>query len=356
MAQAYMQPIDHPSAWTASGLGSLDAVTVHWEQRHIDALEEAYEKVAAAGLTLNDLEPDHFALPAIAGELRQLYEEVMWGRGIVVIDRLPVEDWPIEKAEMIYWGLGSHFGTPQSQSSMGDRVGHVVNAGGKDHNERAYRNSLPLSLHTDLCDILAMLSIRTADEGGESQYASALAVHNAILAEKPEHLGPLYRGFRYHRFGEQQPGQPDVTDHEVPVLSERDGQVSCRYVAGYIYMAYEELESPLSQEEQDALDYFDAVAARPEVRFEFVHQPGQMLVCNNHIVLHSRTGFEDRPGPETGRLLLRLWINAHDGERRPTDRSIEIFEDDGGIASLGRDETRYRGDSTRILSNGRRRY
>ncbi|MBT6206274.1 MAG: TauD/TfdA family dioxygenase [Alphaproteobacteria bacterium] len=355
MAQTYTQEVAHPSAWTATGLGSVDSIKVAWKQRHIDALEEAYEQVAARGLTLDQVEHEHFLLPSIAADLRAIYEEVMWGRGIVLVDRLPVEDWSLEKAEIIYWGIGTHFGKGQSQSVMGDRLGHVVNVGGKDPKERAYRNSLPLTLHTDACDILGMLSIRAGETGGESQYASAVAVHNAILEEKPEYLEPLYRGFRYHRFGEEGPGEAPVTEHHVPVLSERDGYVTCRYVAGYIYMAYEELGEELSDTDRDALGYFDDVALRPEMKLEFMMQPGQMLLANNHTVLHARSGFEDTPGADTGRMLLRLWLTAHEGERRPIDETIEIYRA-RGIDPQSRNETRYRGDATKVLKPGVLKY
>ena len=64
--------------------------------------------------------------------------------------------------------IGSRMGTAVSQSVMGDRIGHVTDVSGKDPNERAYRNSLELPLHTDISDIVGMLCIRPAMRGGES--------------------------------------------------------------------------------------------------------------------------------------------------------------------------------------------
>jgi hypothetical protein len=356
MADVYLQPVEHESAWTSAEQGSIDAVTLQWEQRHIDALEDAYAAIEKQGLTLDEVEHEHFKVPAIAGELREIFEEVMWGRGIVLVNRLPVEAWSQEKSEIIYWGIGTHLGRGQSQSVIGDRLGHVVNIGGKDHNERAYRNSLPLTLHTDACDILCMLSIRKGDSGGESQYASALAVHNIMLKERPDLLEPLYHGFRYHRFGEEGPDEAAITDHHVPVLSEKQGYVSSRYVAGYIYMAYDELKEPLSQLQMEALAYFDDVALRPEVKVQFMMEPGHLLLCNNHTTLHSRTGFEDTPGPDTGRMLLRLWLTAHEGERRPINPDIEMYRQVGIPKRDDRVDTRYRGDATRALESGVLKY
>ncbi len=356
MAETYLQPVDHPSAWKGSDFGSLDDITFRLEQRHIDAFEDAYAEIERQGLKLDEIEHEHFLVPEVADDLRALYNEVMHGRGIVIVDALPVEHWALAKTEIIYWGIGTHFGTGNSQSVIGDRLGHVVNIGGKDHNERAYRNSLPLTLHTDACDILAMLSIRKAVEGGESQYASALAVHNAMLAERPDDLAPLYRGFHYHRFGEQGPDEAPVTEHLVPVLSAVDGHVSCRYVAGYIYMAYEELGRELAEEEKAALACFDEVARRPDYMLEFMQQPGQALFCNNHTTLHARSGFEDIPGPETGRMLLRMWLTAHEGDRRPIDPNIEMYRARGIERRAGRSDTRYGGKSTEVLKTGVLKY
>ena len=108
----------------------------------------------------------------------------------------------MSKTEIIYWGIGTHFGTGVSQSVMGDRLGHVDQRGGQgSERARLSQQHDHSTLHTDGCGILGMLSIRPAEEGGLSQYASALAVHNEILtARAPTCLEPLYRGFRYHRF------------------------------------------------------------------------------------------------------------------------------------------------------------
>jgi len=177
-----------------------------------------------------------------------------------------------------------------------------------------------------------------------------------LLKENPDHLGPLYRGFRYHRFGEEGPDEAPVTEHHVPVLSEKQGYVSCRYVAGYIYMAYDEMGEELSQHEMDSLAHFDDIAGREDIRLQFMMEPGQMLLCNNHTTLHSRTGFEDTPGPETGRMLLRLWLTAHEGERRPIDPNIEMYRQAGIAKRDDRSDTRYRGEAAKVLETGVLKY
>ena len=89
---------------------------------------------------------------------------------------------------------------------MGDRVVHVVDTSDQDPNARAYRNRQELGLHTDLCDVIVMLSISKAKRGGVSRSASAHSGYTEILARDPRALDILFRGFQMYRVGERGPG------------------------------------------------------------------------------------------------------------------------------------------------------
>jgi alpha-ketoglutarate-dependent taurine dioxygenase len=39
-------------------------------------------------------------------------------------------------------------------------------------------------------------------------------------------------------------------------------------------------------------------------------RPGDMQFLNNHVVLHSRTAYEDHPEPQRRRDLIRLWLDV----------------------------------------------
>src|SRR5262249_20280079 len=147
-----------------------------------------------------------------------------------------------------------------------------------------------------------------AMRGGVSGYASAHTVYNEILASRPELLEPLFTGFRYHRRGEQLPGEPSITSERVPVLSESAGELSVVFLRAYMEMAAKDLGEPLRPVELAALDYFEEVARRPEVKLEFTLEPGEAIFFNNCTMLHNRTAFEDHPDPARKRHLLRLWL------------------------------------------------
>jgi hypothetical protein len=55
-----------------------------------------------------------------------------------------------------------------------------------------------------------------------------------VLAEHPDVLAALYRGYVRHRRGEEQPGELPYTPYRIPVYSNVEGKVSVRYVRSYI--------------------------------------------------------------------------------------------------------------------------
>ncbi len=182
-------------------------------------------------------------------------------------------------------------------------------------------------MHTDACDVVAMLCIRKALRGGLSGYTSGLAVHNEMLRTHPHLIKYLCDGYRYHRFGEEQPGEEPVTPYPVPVLSERDGYVSINYLRAYIDLAYQELSEKPSEDELKALETFDEIANREDMRLNFMMEPGDIVFFSNLTILHTRTAFCDGDDPQRRRHLLRLWLVAH--QRRPVIDTLRKYEGDG---------------------------
>ncbi|MGI9605477.1 MAG: TauD/TfdA family dioxygenase [Acidimicrobiales bacterium] len=334
MSPISREPVDHPSAWKGNDFGSIDDVSFVLESRHLSALDTALTSARAAGLTLDMVEKHNFDLSPIADDLASIEHEILHGRGIIVLRGFPVGDYSLDDIEIMYWGLGCHLGTGESQSNMGDRLGRVEDVSGKDLSQRAYRNSVALMMHTDLSDIIGMLSIRKSPTGGLSSYVSAAAIHNEILATRPDHLDPLFEGFRYHRFGAEAPGEDPITPHPIPVLSMKDGHLSARIVPDYVYMAAEELGEPIPDFANEALDHFNEAAARPDLRFDVMLEPGDVSFINNYTVLHTRSAFDDGATEDQKRLLLRLWLSSN--EDRPIVDSLEMFTQKGIAAQPGK--------------------
>lgn len=67
----------------------------------------------------------------------------------------------------------------------------------------------------------------------------------------------------------------------------------------------------------EALDYFDAVLARPEVCCRMNLEADDVQLSNNHSILHSRTDYIDHEEPDRKRRLLRLWQALPDAQPLP---------------------------------------
>ncbi len=319
--------IEHPGAWRADQVDKAH-FTVDLEQRHVDALMQSLDRVKRITDDPEAIRREQFSLDAIAGDVETWRNRVMFQSGLVILRGFPLSHCSENDLGMLHFGLGTHFGTAMSQSVMGDRLGHVVDVGGKDPKERAYRNSTELDMHTDACDIVAMMCLQKAVSGGVSGYVSGFSIYNEILRREPALLPILMDGFHYHRFGEEAPGESPVTEEKIPVFSVCEDYLSINYLRSYIEMAYEELEIALSAAQLEALDLVDEIALDEKFALRFVTEPGEAVFFNNLTVLHNRSAFEDADDPALKRHLLRLWLVAHE-PRRPVCATLRIYEGRG---------------------------
>ncbi len=318
--------------WYGRDFASLDAIAVDLTPAHLAALDELMAKLRRAGLPFHAVGRADFDHPALNADLAAIRAEVRNGRGIVFLRGLPVDRYSVAEMETMFWGIGTHFGRGHSQSAAGDLMGHVqdkTDALAGKQSGRGYLSRRHLSPHTDMTEILAMLSLRTAREGGESVFASAMTMWDIVAAEHPEYLPVYLRGFPYHRRNEQADDAEPITPYNVPLFATRDGVTSCFYVRDIIDVAMRDLGRGYTELERAALDFFEEVFARDEVKLELVMQPGDAVFLNNHEVLHGRRTFADHPEPERKRLLFRLQLQAD--PTRPVPRELFIYQNkDGG--------------------------
>jgi hypothetical protein len=90
-----------------------------------------------------------------------------------------------------------------------------------------------------------------------------------------------------------------------------DGQFAARYIRNHIRSAQVRDDVPrLTELDHRALDAIQELAEMDRFRFDMVLRPGDMQWVNNHVLIHSRTEFEDFEEPEKKRHLLRLWLSV----------------------------------------------
>jgi hypothetical protein len=328
----YDAPIDHPGAWKVADFASPADYTVELTSAQLSDIERAMQRIKASGLGLDDLTREHFELPALRPVIEDIRHEIEDGRGFVVLRRLPVEEYSKDQLGMIFWGIGTHLGRGVSQSVLGDRLGHVKDFSREDPLARAYRNKQELSPHTDLSDLVGLACLRDAMSGGISRLTSAISIHNVMLDECPNMLERLYRGYVFHRRGEEQPGDLPYTPYRVPVYSSTAGKVSVRYVRSYVEAGETAVGRRMDDAELAVLDCFEKISKRPELMLEFTLQPGEMYFLNNYTILHARTAFEDFEDEDRRRHLLRLWLEAP--WMREVHPHVHLFEGGSGIAAV----------------------
>ena len=272
-----------------------------------DELVQATEKTLAAGADPYALRPETFELPKTRGLLAEVRRDLEDGRGFAVVGDFPVDRFDYRGNLTAYCGLASYLGAITAQTRGGDMSVDVADKGlPYDHRSRGYSSNKLLPFHTDGSDRVALLCLETAVEGGLSILMSSPAVYNAVLAERPDLIPVLERGFFHHRRGEQDPSEGPLSHDRIPVFSFYKELLHCCYNRNPINWAEKEGVT-LTPEEIEALDFVDSVTERPEMQLPMEMHKGDLQIVNNFVILHSRTDYMD--GPDKRRHLVRLWMN-----------------------------------------------
>lgn len=316
MPETFAPIISDRSAWRGSDLNKDRSWIYEFSADEIAEIDAALHHVLSKGISLLEITRDDFPLPRLAPVLARQAAELHSGRGFFVLRGFPVRKYSDAHAELIYWGIGTHFGPAVRQNISGDLLDHVRDLGKKwgELGVRGYQTNGQLAFHTDLSDMVGLLCLRQSKSGGQSRIASSTTIHNEIVKSHPEFLPPLYRGYRYIRREAVESDNP-VTD-PVPVFGYADGYLSCRVIPERISSAYKRIGQPLSALEQGALDCVASIARDSRIHLDMDLFPGDMQFVNNYTILHSRTAYQDGDTPDLKRHLVRLWLSER-GERRP---------------------------------------
>lgn len=297
------QPITGRAAWKGADFAHDDRWVHHLSTDEVAALDAALATLKARGKRFPDFTADDFPLPAaLVQKLTAHADELENGRGFLLVRGLPVQRYSNEETQAACYGIGLHMGLPVRQNPKGDLLGEVMAVGDiHDKNTRVYQTNLYLPYHSDPSDVVGLLCVRKAPEGGLSSLVSVAAIYNEILRTHPEYLGLYYRLWYFAHLCEPQPSLS-------PIFSFHQGKLSCRYLRQYIELGHEIRGLPLSQVEIEALDLFDRVMHDPSMRIDMMLEPGDLQFANNYAVLHSRTEFVDHSDPAQRRRMLRLWL------------------------------------------------
>lgn len=260
----------------------------------------------------------HYRIPACQELMMQMKQILDKGVGFALLDRLPMDDYPLDNLLDIYWLLGQCIGRPVAQKWDGQMIYDVTDTGADyAYGTRGSHTAVELNFHTDnafarvLPDYVGLFCRQPAKTGGLSRFCSLYSVHQRMQDQYPAELERLYQPMFYDRQKEHREGAEPVC--LAPYFSWRNGRMFARANASLIRKGYQVADVEMDVLLGAALDAIDDICAAEDLWFEAPLQRGQIQYLNNHEIGHYRSAFEDYNDPGRKRHLYRLWHRS-DGD------------------------------------------
>ncbi len=304
-------PINSKAAWRTSDVAASGQWLRHLTEAEIAAVASMLQSVA--GKPLLELTRADVPLGVFAPVLEELTHELEHGIGFMTLRGLPAARFSAEDNRLLFWAIGTHLGVARPQGKASQLMSDVRAAGGEYRGAggRGYNTNAELDYHVDGTDIVGLYCLQTALSGGISRVASSAAIHNEILRRDSDLVDRLYEPFPYNRQNEEAADESPF--YMAPIYSLRDGKFAARYIRNHIRSSQLRADTPrLTERDHRALDIIQDLAETDEFHFDMVLKQGDMQFLNNHVMVHSRTQFEDHEDPARRRHLLRLWLSIPD--------------------------------------------
>src|SRR5258708_29019499 len=118
-----------PSAWYGPDLTRHSDWLESLSQTEVAEVEDATQRLVLGSKDIVAIRVEDFPLPTLGLRLRGLLDEVLGGRGFVLLRALPIERWTKHEAAVAFLGIGAHLGNLRSQNAQGHVLGHIKNLG-----------------------------------------------------------------------------------------------------------------------------------------------------------------------------------------------------------------------------------
>lgn len=316
--EPHREPVGGPGAWFGP-----DLVGAHnWAYVLSEAERGEFTAAMRHALARHDdiarIAKGDFPLPCLGHRLDELRREVVHGRGFALLRNFPVEGLAFKEIACMYWGLGLHLGSARSQNVRGHMLGHVVDITDTytDPNNRGYLTARHLKYHSDSADMVALLCLHRAMEGGLSSIVSSYTIHDEMWRRRPDLAEILYGPVARGRRNEIPEGKGPW--YELPVFNYCQGRLAVSFLRQFIDDSQDIESAPRhSKALVEALDMLEELANDPALYLSMDFRPGDIQLLHNHQILHNRTAYTDWPEAERKRYLLRLWLSPRDGIALP---------------------------------------
>lgn len=329
-------PVIDPADWTSREMAASQEWLIHLDANDIEDLQKAVTPYDNKGIDVMPLDRANFPLPNLAPKLQQLRDDLLFGRGFVLLRGLPVDTFGKRGSAIAFWAIGQHLGDDVlSQNKHGHVLGHVTDLGESRTNpsQRGPYSREEIPFHVDCGDIVGLLCMEVSKNGGDSSLVSSVAVHNEMLKRRPDLARELYQPLYRDRRDEIPPGMAPW--YQLAVFHFHAGYFSASIEPTYIGSAHRFDDVPeMTPIQKEAMALSQSLSE--ELRFDTGFNRGDMQFCNNHVIFHTRRAYEDHDDPNRKRHLLRLWLKARDGRPLPPafyerHGTVETVDRPGGI-------------------------
>ncbi|KAK0720241.1 hypothetical protein B0H67DRAFT_487172 [Lasiosphaeris hirsuta] len=318
----FPKEITGPTVWQSDEYVNKPERWVHpFTDDEIAELSATADAFIASGTPLTGIGKNNFPLPKLGKALLALRDDLLNGKGFILFKRFPADEWGPLKNAVAYMGLGTYLGYFVSQNGRGHVLGHVKDVGDDPtqiHTVRIYRTTARQFFHADDGDIVGLLCVHRAAEGGESDIVSIHNVWNTLQREHPDVAELLATPIWYFdRKGEVSDGQEPWLRQPVFYLENGGkGRVYCKwdpyYVRSLTRFSDQGLVPALSEPQLHAMKVLEDTCNR--LALHMVLEVGDIQFLSNAHLLHARTEYKDYPAPAPRRHLLRLWLATPQGE------------------------------------------
>ena len=310
-----LEPVRTDAAWRGDELSTRQDWIYLLSAEQVMELETLGKQFVEDNPDLRFVRKEDYPLVACAEAIAEWGKDVDYRRGFVLVRGLRTDLYSDTLSCAIYYILGLYMGDPIRQNEMGDLIDHVYATSDKTMDDPTALSSKvrdKLVYHSDSSDIVALMCLRPAREGGASCLVSGAQIYNEILTRRPD-LAPLLLE-PFHWDWRRQDHSAPADTYTSPIISMKDGVFSMYAGSLYIVTAQEYPGVPkLTPEQLEVLELFDQITYEPGMAIEMDFRPGDIQWLSNYAALHSRTTFYDYPEPQRSRHLLRLWLHRDAG-------------------------------------------
>ncbi|KDR81867.1 hypothetical protein GALMADRAFT_59372 [Galerina marginata CBS 339.88] len=315
LPKRYPKQVDGPIVWEGKDWKTEDQWVYRLNLEELKEIDDALRYFMSLNLGMGYVGRDNFPLPTLSQKLRGLANELYSGRGFFVLRTIPIDDYSRADLAIIYAGISSHVGSARGkQDGTGAVLAHIKDLTVSHASEKggignsAYTTDKQV-FHTDVGDLIGLMALEVAAEGGTSRISSAGRVYNALASTRPDLVHTLSEPWPLDSFG----GDPGYTTRPVLYFEPEEGkdapghviiQYSRRHFTGYGKQIRSPNIPPITEAQAEALDAVHFLAEEYSLGLNF--QKGDIQYINSLGLLHARDAFKDNE--EHTRHLLRLWL------------------------------------------------